>query len=220
MKLYSRKMVALVCAGICVMACNDDNKKVVHSNKITDLDASAYDQWTYVNLKTGAMETHPDANEWIYSNGETRPAQKPEEVNIDWHIAVHRYEIKTNEGAVFDTKSTDMDAFSSLPEGNYQTDEIITNKDKEYPITTDLSKMAERNVGYAKAATINRVLCSWVTKKATGSMPPTLYTPTGHIFVLKCKDGSWAKLQFTTAGNTTNGKSGFLTFNYQFYDAQ
>ena len=47
-------------------------------------------------------------------------------------------------------------------------------------------------------------------------MPPTIYEPTMHVIVLKCKDGSWAKLQFTVAGNSETNKSGFVTFNYEF----
>ena len=43
-----------------------------------------------------------------------------------------------------------------------------------------------------------------------------IYEPTMHVIVLKCKDGSWAKLQFTVAGNSETNKSGFVTFNYEF----
>ena len=79
-----------------------------------------------------------------------------------------------------------------------------------------MSKMMQGNVGYAKTATVNKVLCSWVKKTETGSMPPTIYEPTMHVIVLKCKDGSWAKLQLTVAGNSETNKSGFVTFNYEF----
>ncbi len=97
-----------------------------------------------------------------------------------------------------------------MPEGDYKADENITNEDEEYAIITDMSKMMQGNVGYAKTATVNKVLCSWVKKTETGSMPPTIYEPTMHVIVLKCKDGSWAKLQFTVAGNSETNKSGFV----------
>ena len=41
----------------------------------------------------------------------------------------------------------------------------ITNEDKEYAIITDMSKMMQGNVGYAKTATVNKVLCSWVKRR-------------------------------------------------------
>lgn len=222
MKLNLKNVMAMACMGLSVMACSDNDggkEETPDTKKFTDLNVSAYDQWTYVNLRTGETETHPDASEWIYTDGTTRPAQTPEEVSIDWHIAVHRYEVKTNGGSVLDTKSTDMAAFNSLPEGDYKADEVIDSED-EYKITTDMSGMMQSNIGYAKSATINRVLCGWMTKTYTGSMPPYVYTPTKNVIVLKCKDGSWAKIQCTTAGNTTDGKSGYVSFNYQFYEGK
>ena len=51
-------------------------------------------------------------------------------------------------------------------------------------------------------------------------MPPTVYTPTEDVYVVKFADGSWAKLQFTDAGNTDTGKSGFITWKYAFYPAE
>lgn len=117
---------------------------------------------------------------------------------------------------VFDTEKTNMNEITELPEGDYKADENITNEDEEYAIITDMSKMMQGNVGYAKTATVNKVLCSWVKKTETGSMPPTIYEPTMHVIVLKCKDGSWAKLQFTVVGNSETNKSGFVTFNYEF----
>ena len=151
----------------------------------------------------------------LYDGSVSEPKAK-ETIGIEWHIAIHRYEIKTNGGMVFDTEKTNMNEITELPEGDYKADENITNEDEEYAIITDMSKMMQGNVGYAKTATVNKVLCSWVKKTETGSMPPTIYEPTMHVIVLKCKDGSWAKLQFTVAGNSETNKSGFVTFNYEF----
>ena len=72
--------------------------------KIVDINASPYNSWIYINLQTGETETHPDYNPWIYSSdGSIREAQVPEEITIDWHIAIHRYEFKTNGAEVFNT---------------------------------------------------------------------------------------------------------------------
>ena len=209
----------MMALGLSVMACSDDDAPQWGdsvSDKKTNLDVSAYDQWTYVNLETGETESHVDTNPWVYSDGTETPAKVAETVSIDWHIAIHRYEVRTNDGSVLDTNLTDMAAVTELPTGTYQADEVVTNGDDEYSLITDMSKMMEGSVGYAKSATLNRVLCSWVKKTETGTMPPVIYEPTKHVFTLKCKDGSWAKLQFTVAGNTETGKSGFVSFNYEF----
>ena len=54
--------------GLLGAACSDDDNKGsqwgdgVGGTK-TNLDVSAYDKWTYVNLKTGETEIHPDTSE-------------------------------------------------------------------------------------------------------------------------------------------------------------
>ena len=216
-----KDVLVMAAIGLLGAACSDDDNKGsqwgdgVGGTK-TNLDVSDYDKWTYVNLKTGETEIHPDTSEWIYTDGSVSEPKAKETIGIEWHIAIHRYEIKTNGGMVFDTEKTNMNEITELPEGDYKADENITNEDEEYAIITDMSKMMQGNVGYAKTATVNKVLCSWVKKTETGSMPPTIYEPTMHVIVLKCKDGSWAKLQFTVAGNSETNKSGFVTFNYEF----
>ena len=61
----------------------------------TNLDVSAYDKWTYVNLKTGETEIHLDTSEWIYTDGSVSEPKVKETIGIEWHIAIHRYEIKS-----------------------------------------------------------------------------------------------------------------------------
>lgn len=220
MKVKNYLMMMLV--ALCAIACsdNDDNGPrwgTAVSNRMTNLDVSAYDKWTYINLETGETETHADANEWIYTDGSTVAAKTPEAVSIDWHIAIHRYEMRTNGGEVLDTQQTSLEAVAELPTGSYTKDETVPfEEDGAYQVITDMSRMMEGSVGYAKSVVLNKVLCSWVKKTETGTMPPVIYEPTKHVLVLKCTDGSWAKLQFTVAGNTETGKSGFVSFNYEF----
>lgn len=217
-----KNVLAIMAIGVFATACSDDNNDPkwgdVVADKVTNLDVSAYDKWTYINLETGATETHADTGEWIYTDGTTTPAKAEEPVGIDWHIAIHRYEMRTNGGEVLDTRQTNMDVVTELPAGTYAKDEVFPyEEDGEFQVITDMSKMmTEYSVGYAKKATLNKVLCGWVKKTETGTMPPVLYEPTKNVMVLKCKDGSWAKLQFMYAGNTDTGKSGFVTFNYEF----
>ena len=177
-----KDVLVMAAIGLLGAACSDDDNKGsqwgdgVGGTK-TNLDVSAYDKWTYVNLKTGETEIHSDTSEWIYTDGSVSEPEAKETIGIEWHIAIHRYEIKTNGGMVFDTEKTNMNEITELPEGDYKADENITNEDEEYAIITDMSKMMQGNVGYAKTATVNKVLCSWVKKTETGSMPPTIYEP-------------------------------------------
>ncbi len=190
-----------------------------------NLNCANYGGWTYVNLETGETETHPDASEWIYSDGTVREAQDPEEITIDWHIAFHRYEMKTNDATVCNTGITDITAVTSLPDGTYTADETVTYEEEaakdeageaSYLIMTDMSNMMSSIIGYAHTATINRTLSDGITRTATGSMPPTIYGTTGEVFALRWDDGSWAKI-LITAVYDSSGASGYLSFNYLYY---
>ncbi len=191
---------------------------------LTDVNGTAYNSWTYINLQTGEMEVHPDASEWIYTDGSTREAQTPEEIGIDWHIALHRYELKTNGAAVLNTGETSMLSVTELPEGEYTTDTVVPYEDEaekssdetQYLLITDMSGMMSGNLGYVHYPTLNLTLCSGITRTATGGMPPTLYGTTGEVLALKWDDGTWATLQITDA-YSTGGASGYISFNYNFY---
>lgn len=227
MKIWN--VLAMMAMGLCVMACgNDDDENTPDngsttaiSQKFTDFDASAYDQWVYINLKSGETEKHPVAGTIVYptQEGTTEEAGKSEEnVNIDWHIAIHRYEIKTNGGSALKTSETDMSKVTSLPEGNYVADKTSSYAgSNEFNVIVDMTQMMQGKVGYAKSFSLNETLCGWMTKTATGTMPPYVYEVNKNVFVVKYKDGSWAKLQFTVVGNSTNSKSGYLSFNSDFY---
>ena len=132
-----KDVLVMAAIGLLGAACSDDDNKGsqwgdgVGGTK-TNLDVSAYDKWTYVNLKTGETEIHPDTSEWIYTDGSVSEPKAKETIGIEWHIAIHRYEIKTNGGMVFDTGKTNMNEITELPEGDYKADENITNEDEEY----------------------------------------------------------------------------------------
>ena len=80
-----------------------------------------------------------------------------------------------------------------------------------------MTSMMQSKIGYASTAKTNPVLCGWLTKTATGAMPPYLYEPTNLIYVVKNKDGSYAKLKFTDHQDA-EGNSGHVTFSYEYVE--
>lgn len=225
----------MLAVTFCVTACSYSNYFVDEEEEEEETDAystlsnvniSAYDTWTYINLITGETETHPDATEWIYSGtGEIREAQTAEEITIDWHVAVHRYEFKTNGASVLNTGLTDITSVTSLPSGTYTADEIAPYETESvaengYVLSMDLSGMMDGNVGYAHNPTINRTLCDGITRTATGSMPPYVYSTTAQVFALQWTDGSWATFQVTHTANTSTSVSHYMTFNYKYHAAE
>ena len=68
-----KDVLVMAAIGLLGAACSDDDNKGsqwgdgVGGTK-TNLDVSAYDKWTYVNLKTGETEIHPDTSCLLYTS--------------------------------------------------------------------------------------------------------------------------------------------------------
>ena len=196
---------------------------------MADLDATAYDSWTYIHLETGEIEKHKDSGTWYYTGTEqTKKEQTTEEVGINWHIAVHRYEIKTNNGSAVNTHIPDIENVIALPDGKYEEDETVnyfTESAVEgttpYLLVMDMSGMMDGNIGYALDGQINRVLCDAVTRTETGGMPPVLYGTTGEVLAIKYPDGDWAAIKITkTYGGSDGARSGMMSFQYKFHKSK
>ncbi|MDR0745730.1 MAG: HmuY family protein [Mediterranea sp.] len=228
------KYMAMLAVTFCLTACGytnhflDEEEEEATTdtyNTLSNVTVSAY-TWTYINLITGETETHPDTSEWIYTgSGDIREAQQAEAIGIDWHVAVHRYEFKTNRASVLNTGLTDILSVTRLPDGTYTPDETAayeTEAEKEngYLLIMDMAGMMNGVIGYARNPVINRVLCGAITRTATGGMPPTVYGTTNEVFVLKWTDGSWATLQITGTLHTETSVSHYMSFNYNYYSTE
>jgi len=229
------KYITMLAVALCATACGyenhfldeDDTPPEANLITISNMSLASNGVWIYINLKTGETEEHPDAGEWIYAKeGDIRPAQQEETIGIEWHIAVHRYEYKTNGALVLKTQSTDIESVTELPAGSYTSDVVApyeTEKEKEsnrYLLSMDMAGMMDGNIGYARNPVINRVLCDAITRTATGSMPPTLYTTEKEVLVLKWEDGDWATFQITETKNTETGVSNYMSYNFKYHSAE
>lgn len=218
-----RKFMALFAMVLAIVACDEKGEEPEKPAEVYDgtltIDASDYTSWTYINLITGETQKIRDFSAWNYLvDGEvleTAAAQGSEaDITIDWQIAIHRYDIKTNGGSAVATLETEMSDVTTIPASGYVADETTENT-----IITDMTGMMSGKIGYAASEKINTILCSWLTKTPTGTMPPYTYDPTNLIYVVKCKDGNYAKLKFTDYQSST-GTSGHVTFSYQYISQQ
>lgn len=175
------------------ISCNDDDEKKVETSKQTlTVDATAYNQWVYVNLKDGKTQT-------VTMEG----SDDESKVTMDWQIAIHRYtEVKTNGGSVVQTDMTDMSKVTEIPASGYTADETDRKVLVKFimPPTDDCYVTTH---------------CNTVMEWTEGSAMDGTLTTTNKVFVLKCKDGTYAKLQFTDFANADNVK-GHVTFNYEY----
>lgn len=195
MKTLNFWMIACMALSLSAMSVscsdNDETQEATNAQTLT-VDATAYDQWVYVNLKDGSTQT-------VTMQGSDDESQ----VSIDWQIAIHRYtEIKTNGGAIVETGMTDMSKVTEIPTSGYVADET----DQKVLIKFTMPPTDDCYV-----TTHYNTLMKWTEGSA---MDGTLAT-TNKVFVLKCKDGTYAKLQFTDFANADNVK-GHVTFNYEY----
>lgn len=170
----------------------NDGTDTVVSNQMKNLDVSAYDKWVYVSLEDG-----------------TSVAKGIEEAAPEkWDIAMHRENVKTNEGSAIKTDVTSFDALTAIPEGSvFMPDELTYTE-----VAVDMSQMMQGIIIY-DTTEINMVLEDWVTRSG---MPP-VYNVQPNVYVVRTKEGKYAKIQFTSyKGGETGDETGFATFTYAY----
>lgn len=221
MKMKNLMMLALVVCSMMMVGCSEDKPepkptpgKTV-AKKMT-VDASNYANWTYINLETGQTEVHRDFSSWTSYKEDTvishTPAKGSEaDVKIKWHIAIHRFDVKTNGAEVVATTETELDKVTTLPTAGYKTDTLVRKR-----VITDMSKMMQGIVGYADEETLNATLGGWLILTPTGTMPPYTYKLSEKVYVVKFKSGANAKLKFTDYSDATGRKKGVVTFSYVY----
>ena len=171
---------------------DDDGTDTVVSKQMKNLDVSAYDKWVYVSLEDG-----------------TSVAKGIEEAAPEkWDIAMHRENVKTNEGSAIMTGETSFDALTAIPEGSvFMPDELTYTE-----VAVDMSQMMQGIIIY-DTTEINMVLEDWVTRSG---MPP-VYSVQPNVYVVRTKEGKYAKIQFTSyKGGETGDETGFASFTYAY----
>ncbi len=167
------------------------------------IDATEYAKWTYVNLET--KETV--ATRIVDEAGTEEPWEDGGSMPDEWDIAIHRYDVKTNGGAVLETSYTSIDDIISsgtIPEGNYVEDTADS-------ISIDMSNMMSGEIGYA-AANINTEMAKWLDVD-TSSMPP-VYTLSDYVYVVRLQDDTYAAIKFLS--RNYGGTSGIIMFEYVY----
>ena len=167
-----------------------------HSGTIY-VDAHSYTQWVYIDF---------EGQEVYVTNIDKEKEQEIEPQPESWQFAIHRYDTKTNQGAVLETSYTSLSALQEagkMPEGTFTAD--VQDK-----VTTDMSGMMDNNILYAPSP-VNRVLSLWLDIDKS-SMPPT-YTLSKKVYLLKTKEGKFAALYLSNYMNEGFQK-GYMTVDY------
>lgn len=128
-----------------------------------------------------------------------------DETSFIWDIAIHRSDVKTNNGAVVTTTFNDIASAIDIPADGY-TEDVVSNE-----IAIDMTNMMTGRIGYATDH-INNILNSWISRSG---MPP-VYTLSEKVYVLKTSAGKYVKIQFTDYTNDSN-ETGHISFKYMYF---
>lgn len=128
-----------------------------------------------------------------------------------WSIAVHRNNVRTNGGAVYETQLTNM---SDLPESSDAYKDMTFTEDEwnETDVWTIQEKMLLGLIGN-QGIRINNVMSSWL-KVDIPPMPPQ-FTHNNHVFIIRCANGKYAAIQLENYMSQTGTKC-CLTINYKY----
>lgn len=172
------------------------------------VDATSYTRWTYIDFHRLAVDSTEICDDNLDADG---LLIEPEA----WDIAIHRYDAKTNRGAVMATEYTSVDALRTdgpLPEtflddNGWSSDLWTTDR-----ITIDMSHMMEGFLIYSPSY-YNPVLSEWLNVD-TSNMPPT-YTLSNKTYLVRLKDGTVAALRLRDFMNEVSIK-GYMTIEYLY----
>lgn len=168
---------------------------------VLSINASAYSQWVYINFHDKSFVNVDIITDSI--TGKTS-IDEPKE----WDIAIHKFQIKTNNGAAIETEYTslvELKAAKQLPDSTFEPDTWYESK-----VITDLSGMMSGNINYCPSY-VNDVVGRWIS---SSGMPPT-YTTTNKVYVIRLADGSDVALHFDSYMNN-DGTKGYLTCSYDY----
>ena len=128
-----------------------------------------------------------------------------------WHIAVHRNNVRTNGGAVYETSYTSM---NDLPESSEAFADATFTEDEwnELDVWTVQAQMLQGLIGN-QGIKINPVLSSWL-KVSLPPVPP-VFTLNNHVFIVRFEDGTYAAIQLENYQNAAGVKC-HLTINYKY----
>ncbi|MBQ3635108.1 MAG: HmuY family protein [Bacteroidales bacterium] len=164
-----------------------ENKRVetFAPSGVIRVDATSYTRWHYISLRTGERVTTEISLETL---GETT------EPPAEWDIAIHHYDVRTNNGEVRAERDT------------------VWARDvwREEGIMVDLSQMMDSIIVYS-ASYRNEVLSGWMEVDLR-TMPP-IYKMDGQWYRLRTEDGREIRLRLLSYVNEKNIK-GHLSIEY------
>lgn len=172
----------------------DDNNEPIDTEvkEFKFLDVSSYTEWTYFSFSKNEVVVVED-----FAN------------SLEWDIAFHRADVRTNGGAsgkgkgeALDSGKKEWDQVTTVPTSGFKKDEVgkITTKFTGEGVEEDDQPFSQ-------------VLSAWLDVDT--SNPPPVYTLSNSIYVVKAANGKVVKIHFYDNKNQKD-KNGAVSFKYQY----
>lgn len=235
-KWFTAMSVALLsaCTGIADGIYDEPPAEELGREGQITVNATSWTDWHYIDLKTDSVsapvpipmtltgESDGKNGQYLYwfdvfgegvSKNEFRSFTPcdPQPEPAEWSIAVHRNNVRTNGGAVFETSYTRI---NQLPESSEAFADMPFTEDvwTENEVWDSQTQMLQSLVP-SQGIKVNRVLSSWLTMRIP-PMPPQ-FVHNNHVFILRLNDGTYAALQLEDYLSPTGTKC-YLTINYKY----
>ena len=156
------------------------------------VNASSYADWQYIDLENAEITS--------VKVGEAAPEK--------WDFAVHRFDVKTNGGAGFETDFDDLSKVAdiqSVESLDFTADATVSDK-----IIVDMSGMMQGKVKYAEDS-YNPCISKWMDMNMK-NMPPE-FNLSDKVYLLRTAEGKIYGLHFKNYVNKSN-ELGYLTIDY------
>ena len=159
------------------------------------INSTDYYTWTLLNFHNHTFSTLTIDSETL---------EDPFTDDLEWDIAVHRWDARTNGGAALETSYTSLSQVTSIPTGTYVEDVLSQ-------VTADMSGMMTGDIGYSTAY-VNTELSKWMDVDTSG-MPPS-YTASYKVYSVRLSDGTYIALILSNYFKNGSSDKGYLTIDY------
>jgi hypothetical protein len=195
--------------SVSFVACSDDDdESPLAIEKEVEIDATAYDKWVYFSFKTGAVVGTSAVDE--------------NRDKLDWDIAFHRWDVRTNSGTSGSGKGGAYLATDKFAKTGW--DALIEAPTTGYKADAKISVTAATKPSYQfKEVNGSDVITGKMKAGGTWMIftgPPPAYEITNQIFVVKTADGKYAKLWLKGYTKLVGGQKlgGHITMKYAYQE--
>ena len=160
------------------------------------IDATDYKHWNYIDFHSNTITT--------------LPVDQDPPADLAWDIALHRYDVKTNQGAALQTAFKSIGSligYGRMPQGNY-TEDVVADS----VVIADISRMTEGIIEYITTQ-YNPVVSLWLNYDLM-TMPP-IYHYVDDVFVVRLRDNTHLALHLDSYTND-KGTKGYMHISYMY----